>query len=242
MKVFITSKTAFDDLMKRKGITNENVESHKKTFFISINDSCGTDEIPYFENKENVKVLFFDDVEKDLEVPIIGTKEVLVAKAFTSVQAKELLEFIESHKDKESCIVHCAAGISRSGAVGTFVNDFYGGDWFEFKKQNPYIHPNGLVLRLLKSAVAEKSNCKLMSRAICGVRSFLRKNRATRCRSILQIELLNEVPAGHFVLGIRLIARDIETKLGGSSLRREAFLSNVLQPYVSAGLIAQTLI
>ena len=43
MKVFVTSKTAFDDLMKRKGITNENVESHTKTFFISINDSCGKD-------------------------------------------------------------------------------------------------------------------------------------------------------------------------------------------------------
>jgi predicted protein tyrosine phosphatase len=158
MKVFITSKTAFDNLMKRKRITNENVESYKKTFFISINDSCGTDEIPYFENKENVKVLFFDDVEKDLEVPIIGTNKVLTAKAFTSVQARELLEFIERHKDKESCIVHCAAGISRSGAVGTFVNNFYGGDWFELKKQNPYIHPNGLVLRLLKDALAEKSN------------------------------------------------------------------------------------
>ena len=158
MKVFVTSKTAFDDLMKRKGITNENVESHTKTFFISINDSCGTDEIPYFENKANVRVLFFDDVETDLEIPIIGTKEVQVAKAFTNVQAKELLDFIDSHKDKESCIVHCAAGISRSGAVGTFVNDYYGGDWFEFKKQNPYIHPNGLVLRMLKGAVAEKSN------------------------------------------------------------------------------------
>lgn len=156
MKVFITSKKAFVDLMKRKGITNDNVESYKKTFFISINDSCGTDEIPYFENKKNVKVLFFDDVEKDLEIPVIGTKVVQVVKAFTSDQAKELLEFIESHKDKESCIVHCAAGISRSGAVGTFVNDFFGGDFFEFKKQNPYIHPNGLVLRLLKDAVAKK--------------------------------------------------------------------------------------
>ena len=70
MKVFVTSKTAFDDLMKRKGITNENVESHTKTFFISINDSCGTDEIPYFENKANVRVLFFDDVEN--EEPILA--------------------------------------------------------------------------------------------------------------------------------------------------------------------------
>ncbi len=158
MKVFITSKTAFDRLMKSKGITNENVENHKKTFFISINDTSGTNEIPYFENKKNVKVLFFDDVETDLEIPILGTKEVKVAKAFTSVQAKELLEFIESNKDKESCIVHCAAGISRSGAVGTFINDYFGENWFEFKKTNPHIHPNGLVLRLLKNELKFLTN------------------------------------------------------------------------------------
>jgi len=150
MKVYILSKARFDNIMQQKNITNENVEERKNTFFISINDSCGTDEIPYFQNKQNVKVLFFDDVEKDIEVPRIGTKEVLVAKAFTMQQAKELFNFIISHKDKETCLVHCAAGISRSGAVGTFINDYFGGDYFEFKKQNPHIHPNGLVLRLLK--------------------------------------------------------------------------------------------
>ena len=149
MKVFITSKTAFDDMMKRKGITNENVETYKKTFFISINDTCGTDETPYFENKDNVIVLFFDDVETDIQ-----TKHG-IAKAFTNIQAKQLLQFIDRNKDKESCIVHCAAGISRSGAVGTFVNDYFKGDWFEFKKTNPYIHPNGLVFRLLKKAAME---------------------------------------------------------------------------------------
>jgi predicted protein tyrosine phosphatase len=158
MKVFVISKANFDSLMKRKDITNDNVEDKTKTFFISINDTRGTDEVPYFENKQNVKILFFDDVEEDIDVSVIGSNERKTAKAFTPIQAKELLEFIDNHKDKESCIVHCAAGISRSGAVGTFVNDYFSGDYFEFKRQNPYIHPNGLVLRLLKAAVAEKVN------------------------------------------------------------------------------------
>lgn len=156
INVFVTNKQSFDELMRNKGITNDNVESKTKTFFISINDTEGTDEVPYFNDKSNVKVLFFDDVETDLTIPIIGTKEVKTAKAFTPTQARELIDFIDKNKDKESCIVHCAAGISRSGAVGTFVNDYLGGDYNSFKKQNPYILPNGLVLQLLNRALAEK--------------------------------------------------------------------------------------
>jgi predicted protein tyrosine phosphatase len=153
MKVFIKSKKEFDDLMKTKGITNANVEEYQNNFFISINNTFENDELPYFENKQNVMVLYFDDVEKDLDIPIIGTNKTQTAKAFTIAQAEEVLNFINKHKNKDNCIVHCSAGISRSGAVGTFINDYFGGDWFEFKKLNPHIHPNGLVLHLLKTAM-----------------------------------------------------------------------------------------
>ena len=152
MNVFVLSKQSFDELMKKKNITSENVESYKQNFFISINDTCGTDEVPYFENKSNVKVLFFDDVDVDITT---GEK---TAKAFTKEQAIELLNFVEQHKDKGNCIVHCAAGISRSGAVGTFINDYFGGDHFVFKKTNPYVNPNGHVLRTLKMVVNERTD------------------------------------------------------------------------------------
>lgn len=156
MKVFVLSKTRFDALMVKNEITNDNVEQKEKMFFISINDSCGTDAVPYFEEKENVKVLFFDDIEEDLKLPTKISGQFVIAKAFTEKQSVELFDFIEKHKDKESCIVHCTAGISRSGAIGTFINDFYGGDTEEFKKQNPYVLPNGLVLMLLKRAYRNK--------------------------------------------------------------------------------------
>ncbi len=150
MKVLAIWKTKFDNLMVSLNITNDNVEKVPHTFFISINDSIGTDEVPYFENKENVLVLFFDDVEEDIAVMVQGN--VQFAKAFTFEQAKQVIEFIEKHKDKQSCIVHCSAGISRSGAIAEFVNDFFGGDYFEFKKANPRLYPNGHVLRTLKGA------------------------------------------------------------------------------------------
>lgn len=152
MEVFITSKMAFDKLMEQNNITNKNVESKTKVFFISINDTCGTDEKPYFENKSNVLVLFFDDVEKDMDIPHVGTDEIYHIKAISSKQAEQIIDFIELNKDKSTCIVHCAAGISRSGAVGTFVNDYFNGDYLEFKKRNPYIHPNITVLDKLHEA------------------------------------------------------------------------------------------
>lgn len=152
VNVLVTNKESFDVLMERYGITNDNVED-KQSFFISINDTCGTDEVPFFKtNKSNVMVLFFDDVEEDLTIP---TQEVKKAKAFTLEQAKELFAFVEKNKHRKTCIVHCAAGISRSGAVGTFINDYLGGNYSQFKKRNPYIHPNGLVLGLLKKVCRE---------------------------------------------------------------------------------------
>ncbi len=158
MEVTVTNKETFDTLLKRKGVTKENVESRTKTFFISINDSAGTDEVPYLENKYNVLVLYFDDVDEDIVVKIIGTDEVVTARAFTMEQAREVIDFIERNKDKEFCLVHCAAGISRSGAVGTFVSDYFGCNYFDFKKRNPYTNPNNLVMRLLKRAWEEKQN------------------------------------------------------------------------------------
>lgn len=151
MHVLITSKDTFDTLMEMRGITNDNVEQHNQTCFISINDPQGTPEVPYFTEHANVKVLFFHDLEEDVEHPKYGT-----LKAFTMDQARELCDFILNNKDKTNCIVHCAAGVSRSGAVGTFINDFFKGDLYEFHKRNPYIHPNAHVLRLLKNAAIEK--------------------------------------------------------------------------------------
>lgn len=152
MKVFIRSKTEFDATMVRNNITNENVEE-KRMFFISINDTRGTDEVPYFEKgKKNVLVIHFDDIEEDIDDAKWG-----LIKAFTKEQAEEIISFLEKQEDKISCILHCAAGISRSGAVGTFVNDYYRGDNSEFKRNNPHIHPNGLVLRLLNQVMREKS-------------------------------------------------------------------------------------
>lgn len=154
------SKALFDKHLQSSGISNENVEQKTDTIFISINDSCGTKEVPYLENKKNVKVLFFDDVEKDMEVPNVATGGIYHIKAFTTEQANEILDFLEKNKDCSDCIVHCTAGISRSGAVGEFVSHWSGEKYHDFQKTNPLVLPNGLVVRLLKSAHRDRWDAK----------------------------------------------------------------------------------
>jgi predicted protein tyrosine phosphatase len=155
MVVKVLSKLAFDSMIKNKGVSNSNVEEYKNTFFISIINTGNTkriEEQPILKDAENVKVMCFDDVIEDIDIPIIGQSTSINALAMTYLQAEELVSFIMKHKDKKSCIVHCSAGISRSGAVGTFINDIYGIKHEEFIKNNPYIQSNMHVYLLLKKA------------------------------------------------------------------------------------------
>ena len=149
-KVYILSRLEFNDLLRINKITDENVEE-KQAFFISINETetLNTNPKNHFNQEHtNVKIIHFDDI---VDVSDISEYEKeFNAKAFTKEQARELIEFIIKNADKPICIVHCAAGISRSGAVGRFINDFFGGDDEFFRKTNPHIHPNSLVTRLLK--------------------------------------------------------------------------------------------
>jgi predicted protein tyrosine phosphatase len=149
MRVHVLSKMEFDGLMKQNGINDSSVERFDSIMFISIVDTENR-QGPYFnEDHDNVINLRFDDVENDNEASPTQEYE---TRAFSEKQAKKLYEFIKKHREKETCIVHCMAGISRSGAVGTFVNGFCQGDWERFKRDNPYIMPNPRVHRMLNEA------------------------------------------------------------------------------------------
>jgi len=74
-------------------------------------------------------------------------------KLFNWRQAKEIINFgdgINKGKDKSVLVIHCDGGISRSGAVSTFLNDYYGLNFRDFKKRNPKIKPNHYILRVLR--------------------------------------------------------------------------------------------
>jgi len=58
----------------------------------------------------------------------------------------KIVRFLLKHTDK-SVIVNCAAGVSRSGAIAQFCNDFLGYEWEPFCKKNA--DPNHVLYDLM---------------------------------------------------------------------------------------------
>lgn len=139
MKVYILSKTEFE----KSVVPKLKDKWSDKSFFISILDPDNPDE-NYFKDSENYKTIRVWDLEET-----VGN----YTQIFNERQAKELTVFIEQNKDKESCIVHCSAGVSRSGAIGEFINDLYGESYRVFRKRNFRIIPNQLIKRLLNEQI-----------------------------------------------------------------------------------------
>lgn len=77
---------------------------------------------------------------------------------FDKKQAKliiQMLDKIKSYPAACKLIIHCDAGISRSGAVGFFAAKYLGYNLDKFAKDNPHIHPNQLVLEILDTVEKE---------------------------------------------------------------------------------------
>ena len=158
MKVLILNKREFNQFMEYNAITDDNVET-KDMMFISINNPCDSsmfmsrgDVYSYFKRQHpNVMIMHFPDFGESMIQKYIEMG-VNTCNVFNQFKAKKLYEFIKRNKNKRMAILHCGAGISRSGAVGTFIYDLYGHDtmtYEEFKRKNPRIMPNSYILKLL---------------------------------------------------------------------------------------------
>lgn len=156
MQILAMGKTIFDNLMVEKKITSANVEQQDKILFISIvNDvQINDNDKSYFDgNKKNVLVQAFSDVNADTTAKLLNSKledPYVVHKAFTREQAKEMYGFIRDNiNGKETVLIHCTMGVARSGAVASFIHDYIGGNWEDFKRANNQIQPNSHVIKLL---------------------------------------------------------------------------------------------
>jgi predicted protein tyrosine phosphatase len=92
------------------------------------------------------------DVEMDLE-DMSGRKYEKPA----DVELQKIVNFIDSHKDKSYFVVHCSAGISRSGAVVRYILEhFEDSDKQWFNQNNKFIQPNLYILKRLKQLSKDK--------------------------------------------------------------------------------------
>lgn len=141
MKVKVVNKFIFEECV----VSELGERWNNDCFFISILDPDNPEN--YFPDSDNYKTVWFYDLECQ-----VGNY-----KIFDDEIAKELIEFILKNKDKSSCIVHCTAGVARSGAVGKFINNIFGEEnKKQFKRSNPHISPNRLVLKLLNENYENK--------------------------------------------------------------------------------------
>ena len=160
MKILIYGKREFNKMMDYKCITDENAEEHN-ILIISISSPkpmmtmYGFDEeSAYFkENHANVLNLKFGDYSQEaVELYPQNCDHI-----FSEDMANQVIDHIIANKDKPLAIIHCGAGISRSGAIGTFLFDRCGdGDYDAFKRKNPRITPNQHVLKTLDKVANKK--------------------------------------------------------------------------------------
>lgn len=98
---------------------------------------------------ENILSLVFADLtETDFK---IAPELIKKFPTFNVKMAQQIIQFLNKLKEKDIklLIIHCDAGVSRSGAVGIFACRYLGMDEKEFRKEHRFIGPNTLIYDLL---------------------------------------------------------------------------------------------
>ena len=151
MQIYVQARSFFE---ARQGTKRER-ELFRDNRIISINSVSFPAEPPPFTEEfldaDNLLILYFDDVDEGFP------------HAMTPEQAKQIVDFVRIEDDRP-IIVHCTAGISRSGAVGEVLNWYFN----RYLKDNPPVYrlneimnrdivPNNHVRRLLLAELCSKN-------------------------------------------------------------------------------------
>lgn len=150
MKIDVVSRHYFEI---RKGTSEERkiLATHR---VISIQTSNGDDTEPPFSTESltspNLLCLVFDDTVDNS------------GRLFTEEDAKAIFDFVCD--DSLPLMVHCTAGIARSGAVGEVLDIYYNcwktqndEDHQYFLRVNSHIMPNTTVRRLMMRELYERT-------------------------------------------------------------------------------------
>ena len=145
------AKLVFD-----KHFTDKEFKYYDYACFISIID-INNDEKKFDKLIDNFLQVKMWDIEEDL-----FENGQLKYERPNDKELKNIVDFINKYKDKSVFIVHCSAGISRSGAVATFLYDKFLSeiDKEQFRRENRYIIPNLYILNRLKSLDSHNFNPK----------------------------------------------------------------------------------
>jgi predicted protein tyrosine phosphatase len=148
MKITVRSRYFFENL---RG-TAEEAGVFSGFRVISVNSVRIPEEPPFskqYWTADNVLILRFDDVDDP------GSEFQQSGHAMTAADADAIAGFVDSPYPRP-IIVHCTAGISRSGAIGTCLNEYFNKKLSQdetahqaFLIAHPHINPNLHVMKLL---------------------------------------------------------------------------------------------
>ena len=101
-------------MLHSKNAESSNALIHNKLAYISISDTK--------REKREIEYLFiFTEIDPYSYITLSFPDN---EQGIPSDEAQRLVAFIKAHPDKDF-IVHCFMGISRSGAVAKFINEYY---------------------------------------------------------------------------------------------------------------------
>ena len=162
VEIHTLSAADFKHTMKNNDLYDCNIEQRTDVAVISIaNSSEDSEPNDIFANgpssrwfrqrHRNVLNLIFDDVSASGTEPLAGSSVGDGYVLFDENMAREIAAFVDANKDASVWIVHCSAGVSRSGAVSRWLKD-----WLAFKYgieadnvDGKYAVPNAHVLEVL---------------------------------------------------------------------------------------------
>ena len=149
MKIQVFPRTYFAE---RTG-TPEEAELLRTHRIISLNSSSGSTAMAPFSNlrAENLLCLAVDDIVWTIRGMVL----------FNMEHARKILGFVED--SPLPIMVHCNAGISRSGAVGEVLNWYFNchiqqkqEEFQNFYRNHPQIEPNSHIRTVLLRCFEEK--------------------------------------------------------------------------------------
>lgn len=149
-------KYKIDILSKEECISFAKNQISNECVIISIRN---TNEIIQFEINNKIKdilSLTFDDITFDIDGYTLFNKKL----------AKKIKDFVDTYKDNTfHFVIHCTAGISRSGAVGCVLAKYLNGDDSYLFKTGRYI-PNKLIYRILSEVFNLEFNDDAFSKSL----------------------------------------------------------------------------
>jgi len=152
--IYVLSRKEFVENCLRLSLTQEYVDSSNFAVISIENSGMGWNH--FLKDGKRVLNVEFDDVDKDKDGEKVISPETAV-KIFNFLDG--LNQNVETTGEDLDLIVHCGAGISRSGAVGLFASELFGIKYEDFKAINMRVNHNRRVYtELLKACGRHYSN------------------------------------------------------------------------------------